>query len=77
MVVPKVRQLIEGLSLSSSGYDCTKDILKNKYGNESKIINAYCHELSPYQQYSMTLFQGLMTFIKNLQMCSPSRLWEN
>ena len=41
LLEPKIRGLIEGLPLSSEGFERAKNILKTKYGKESEIVNAY------------------------------------
>ena len=41
LLEPKIRGLIEGLPLSSEGFERAKNTLKTKYGKESEIVNAY------------------------------------
>ena len=41
----KVRRTIEAVPLTPEGYNCTKSILTEKYGKESKIVNAYTREI--------------------------------
>ena len=40
-VVPKVRTEINGIPLSSEGYERAKNILKSEYGKSSEIVNSY------------------------------------
>ena len=41
VVDTEVRSVIDGLPFSTEGYERTKNILKTKYGDTSKIVNAY------------------------------------
>ena len=41
LLEPKVRALVDGLPLTTEGFERAKNILKTKYGKESKIVNAY------------------------------------
>ena len=41
----KVRSRIDGLPLTSEGYERAKAILKGKYGNTSEIVNAYIQNI--------------------------------
>ncbi len=50
LLEPKVRALVDGLLLTTEGFERAKNILKTKYGKESKIVNAYMI----YQQYCGT-----------------------
>ena len=41
LLEPKVRAGIDGLPFSSKGYERAKNILRNKYGKMSEIVNGY------------------------------------
>ena len=41
LIIPKVRQAVDGLPFSSEGYERAKNILQDKYGETSEIINAH------------------------------------
>jgi hypothetical protein len=41
----KVRVCIDGLPLTSEGYERAKNILKSKYGKDSEIVNAYIQNI--------------------------------
>ena len=41
LLVPNVRTAIDGLPFTNEGYRKAKEILKNKYGKESEVINAH------------------------------------
>ena len=45
LLEPKVRAGIDGLPFSSEGYERTKNILWNKYGKTSEIVNAYVQSI--------------------------------
>ena len=45
LLEPKVRAGIDGLPLSSEGYERTKNILWNKYGKTAEIVNAYVQSI--------------------------------
>ena len=45
MIEPKVRLAIDGLPLTSEGYERSKNILKSTYGKTSEIINAYVESI--------------------------------
>ena len=40
LLEPRVRAGIDGLPFSSEGYERAKNILRNKYGKTSEIVNA-------------------------------------
>ena len=42
---PKVRAGIDGLPFSSEGYERAKNILRNKYGKMSEIVNGYVQNI--------------------------------
>lgn len=44
---PKVKAEIDGLPFSTEGYEWAKNILKNKYGRISEIVNAYIQNIDP------------------------------
>jgi len=41
LVEPSVRATIDGLPFSTEGYERAKNILKDRYGKTSEIVNAY------------------------------------
>ena len=41
LLEPKVRALVDGLPLTTEGFERAKNILRTKYGKESEIVNAY------------------------------------
>ena len=41
MIVPRVKLLISGLPFDSKGYERAKNILKDKYGKPSMIVNTH------------------------------------
>ena len=45
LLEPKVRAGIDGLPFSSEGYERAKNILRNKYGKTSEIVNAYVQNI--------------------------------
>ena len=45
LVDPKIRTEIEGLPFSSEGHKHTKNILTRKYGQTSKVVNAYVENI--------------------------------
>ena len=45
LLEPKVRSAVDGLPLTSEGYERAKNILKTKYGKESEIVNAYVNNI--------------------------------
>ena len=45
LVEPKVKTDIDGLPLTSEGYERAKNILKNEYGKTSEIVNAYVQNI--------------------------------
>ena len=45
LLEPKVRAGIDGLPFSSEGYERAKNILMNKYGKTSEIVNAYVQNI--------------------------------
>ncbi len=42
---PKVRACVDGLPFTTEGYERAKNILKSKYGKDSKVINAYVQNI--------------------------------
>ena len=53
LVDPKVRSMIDALPFNSEGYLRAKNILTNKYGKESEIINAHVNNIM-----SLPVIQG-------------------
>ena len=45
LVEPKVRVLVDGLPFNSEGFERAKNILKEKFGKPSKIINAHVQKI--------------------------------
>ena len=45
LLEPKVRAGIDGLPFSSEGYELAKNILRNKYGKTSELVNAYVQNI--------------------------------
>ena len=45
LLEPKVRAGIDGLPFSSEGYERAKNILRNKYGKTSEMVNAYVQNI--------------------------------
>ena len=45
LLEPKVRAGIDGLPFSSEGYERAKNILRNKYGKMSEIVNGYVQNI--------------------------------
>ena len=45
MLIPRVRILIDGLPLNEIGYGRAKDILMQKYGKVSEVVNAHIQEI--------------------------------
>ena len=45
LLKPNVRSTIDGLPFSTEGYTRAKNILKNKYGNTTEIVNAYVQNI--------------------------------
>ena len=45
LLEPKVRAGIDGLPFLSEGYERAKNILRNKYGKTSEIVNAYVQNI--------------------------------
>ncbi|XP_028415015.1 uncharacterized protein LOC114538094 [Dendronephthya gigantea] len=45
LLEPKVRALVDGLPLTTEGFERARNILKTKYGKESKIVNAYVNNI--------------------------------
>ena len=43
---PKVRSTIDGLPFTTEGYECAKNILKTKYGDDSQIVTAYVQNIT-------------------------------
>ena len=49
LLVPKVRQTIDGLPFTTEGYERAKQILKTKYGKPSEVVNAHVQNLMSLQ----------------------------
>ena len=45
LVVPNVRKTIDGLPFTPEGYEKAKIILKERYGNDSKVEKAYVKDI--------------------------------
>ncbi len=45
LLKPNVKSTIDGLPFSTEGYTRAKNILKNKYGNTTEIVNAYVQNI--------------------------------
>jgi hypothetical protein len=64
LLEPKVRALADGLPLTTKGFERAKNILKTKYGKESKIVNnAYISNimaLEPFMEQIQTRFLSSM-----------------
>ena len=54
LLEPKVRSTIEGLPLTTEGYERAKNILKTRYGKESEIVNAYVTNIMELQTVNGT-----------------------
>ena len=46
LLTPKVRYLVDGLPFTAEGYDRAKEILKQKFGQESEIISAHVAKIT-------------------------------
>ena len=49
LLVPKVRQTIDGLPFTTEEYERAKQILKTKYGKPSEVVNAHIQNLMSLQ----------------------------
>ena len=45
LLPPRIRLLVDGLPLSSEGYERAKNILKTKYGQTSEVVNAHVQKI--------------------------------
>ena len=68
LLEPKVRARIDDLPFSSQGYERAKNILKNKCGKISEIVNGYVQNIMglPVTQRKSILLSALLQ-------CSSSR----
>ena len=46
LLAPKVRYLVDGLPFTAEGYERAKEILKQKFGQESEIISAHVSKIT-------------------------------
>ena len=46
LLTPKVRYLVDGLPFTADGYERAKEILKQKFGQESEIISAHVSKIT-------------------------------
>ena len=74
LLEPKVRSTIEGLPLTTEGYERAKNILKTRYGKASEIVDAYMSPTSWSSKQSTELIRTkLACFMKSC--CQTYRPW--
>ena len=66
LVEPKVKTDIDGLPLTSEGYEKAKNILKSEYGKTSEIVNAYVQNILGLPVVTTAHPRGVNQFYKTL-----------
>ena len=68
----KVRKCVEGLPLSSEGYNRAKSILQDKYGKDLEVIKAYTRQIFELPTISNANTQRIHEFRVKLTFCVQS-----
>ena len=66
LVIPKVRKSIYGLPFTPEGYEKAKSILKESYGNDSKVEKAYVKDILELPKVSDNQPQKIHQFFERL-----------
>ena len=66
LLTPKVRYLVEGLPFTAEGYLRAKEILKQKFGQQSEIVSAHISKITSLPEIRSTNPSQIQDFYETL-----------